>query len=100
MSLLPKRRDGLLLRIGRWIGGSVLILVGLLLSIPGIPGPGFLLVIFGVFVLMPESRWLQKKFVSLRRRYPRAFAKIERWLPSRMRRRTEHDKPSDHRRAA
>ena len=100
MSLRPRRRAGLLVRIARWIGGSALILAGLVLSIPGIPGPGFLLVIFGVLVLMPESRWLQKKFVSLRRRYPRAFAKIERWLPSRLRRRTERDSHSNHRRAA
>ena len=100
MSLMLRRRDRLLVRIARWIGGIALILVGLVLSVPGIPGPGFLLVILGIFVLMPESRWLQKKFVSLRRRYPRAFAKVERWLPKRMRRRTERDSDSAQRRAA
>ena len=56
----------------------MLILAGLVLAIPGIPGPGFVLLIFGVLVLLPESRWLQRKYVSLKRRYPRAFAAVER----------------------
>jgi len=55
----------------------VLIALGLVLSIPGIPGPGLLLALVGVFVLMPESRWLRKKYVALARRYPRLFRPIE-----------------------
>jgi hypothetical protein len=50
-----------------------LIVVGLALSIPGIPGPGLLIALVGLFVLMPESRWLRKKYVRLARRYPRLF---------------------------
>jgi hypothetical protein len=47
------------------------------LSIPGIPGPGLLIVLLGVFVLLPESRWLRKKYVSLARRYPKLFHFVE-----------------------
>jgi hypothetical protein len=47
------------------------------LSIPGIPGPGLLVVLLGVFVLLPESRWLRKKYVSLARRYPKLFHLVE-----------------------
>jgi hypothetical protein len=65
-------------RAGRWIAGIALIIVGLALSIPGIPGPGFLVILFGLFVLLPESRWLRKKYARLKRRYPRAFAPLER----------------------
>jgi len=57
----------------------VLIVVGLVLSIPGIPGPGLLVALIGVFVLLPESRWLRKKYVSLARRYPKLFHPVEAW---------------------
>jgi len=51
--------------------------IGLVLSIPGIPGPGLLVALIGVFVLLPESRWLRKKYVSLARRYPKLFHPVE-----------------------
>jgi hypothetical protein len=47
------------------------------LSIPGIPGPGLLVVLLGIFVLLPESRWLRKKYVALARRYPKLFHLVE-----------------------
>jgi len=67
----------LLKRIARWAVALVLIGVGLLLSIPGVPGPGFLVILIGVFVLLPESRWLRKKYAALKQRYPRIFSPIE-----------------------
>lgn len=73
-------------RLGRWVAATVLIVVGLVLSIPGIPGPGVLVVLLGVVVLMPESRWLRKKYAYFARRYPRVFSPIERY---RMRRRRQ-----------
>jgi UPF0716 family protein affecting phage T7 exclusion len=79
MSLNPRdRRASLVVRIGRWVAGIVLILAGLLLSVPGVPGPGLLIVLFGVLVLLPESRWLQKRYARLKRRYPRPFRFVER----------------------
>jgi len=51
--------------------------VGLVLSIPGIPGPGLLVALIGVFVLLPESRWLRKQYVWLARRYPKLFRLVE-----------------------
>jgi hypothetical protein len=71
-------------RLVRWAVGLVLIVFGLVLSIPGIPGPGLLLALVGVFVLMPESRWLRKRYVALARRYPRLFRPV---LMFRLRRR-------------
>jgi hypothetical protein len=56
-----------------------LIVVGLALSIPGIPGPGLLIALVGLFVLMPESRWLRKKYVALARRYPKLSSPIRAW---------------------
>jgi hypothetical protein len=54
-----------------------LIVVGLVLSVPGVPGPGFLVILIGIFVLLPESRWLRKKYAALKHRYPRIFSPIE-----------------------
>lgn len=68
----------LLKRIVRWVAAIVLIVAGLALSVPGIPGPGILIVVAGIVVLMPESRWLRKTYIRLERRYPRVFAPIER----------------------
>jgi hypothetical protein len=81
----------LLKRVARWAVALVLIVLGLVLSIPGIPGPGLLLALLGVFVLMPESRWLRKKYVVLARRYPRLFRPVERYR-ARLRRRTRRTK--------
>ena len=67
----------LLKRIARWAVALTLIVVGLALSIPGVPGPGFLVILIGIFVLLPESRWLRKKYAALKRRYPRIFSPIE-----------------------
>jgi UPF0716 family protein affecting phage T7 exclusion len=67
----------LLKRIARWVVAITLIVIGLALSIPGVPGPGFLVILIGIFVLLPESRWLRKKYTALKRRYPRIFSPIE-----------------------
>jgi hypothetical protein len=67
----------LLKRIARWAVAIVLIGLGLVLSIPGIPGPGILVILIGIFVLLPESRWLRKKYAALKQRYPRIFSPIE-----------------------
>jgi hypothetical protein len=75
----------LLKRLLRWGVALALIAIGLVLSVPGIPGPGLLLAIVGVFVLMPESRWLRKKYVALARRYPRVLGPIEKYRARRRR---------------
>jgi hypothetical protein len=67
----------LIKRTLRWATALTLIVLGLVLSVPGIPGPGLLIALVGVFVLMPESRWLRKKYAALKRRYPRIFHPIE-----------------------
>ncbi|MGH7306240.1 MAG: hypothetical protein ACRELZ_23395 [Candidatus Rokuibacteriota bacterium] len=67
----------LLKRIARWAAALILIVLGLVLSVPGIPGPGLLIALIGVFVLLPESRWLRKKYAALKRRYPWFFRPIE-----------------------
>jgi hypothetical protein len=48
------------IRAGRLIVGLVLLLGGTLLSIPGIPGPGVLLVVGGLALLGREFHWARR----------------------------------------
>ena len=80
----------ILKRIARWSAAIVLILVGLVLAIPGVPGPGVLVILLGIFELLPESRRLRKQYVRFKRRYPRLFGPMERRRrQQRLRRQTE-----------
>jgi len=66
--------------IVRWTGlivknvvGALLVLLGLLLSLPGIPGQGLLTILIGVMLLnFPGKRRLERRLVSL----PRVLAAI------------------------
>jgi hypothetical protein len=48
------------LRAGRVIVGLVLMLGGAVLSVPGIPGPGLLLVVGGLALLGREFHWARR----------------------------------------
>jgi hypothetical protein len=71
------RRTGLFLKN---LLGAVLIAVGVVLSLPGIPGPGILTVLFGVMLIdFPDMRIVERRLIRrpmvlrsinrLRRRY-------------------------------
>jgi hypothetical protein len=79
---------GLLKRVVRWTAGLVLVMTGLVLSIPGVPGPGILVALIGILVLLPESRWLRKRYARLKRRHPRLFGPLERYRRRRRHRAT------------
>src|SRR5881296_1518035 len=46
-----------LLRMIRITGGIVMMLVGIILSIPGVPGPGFVLIFVGLSILAVDFVW-------------------------------------------
>jgi len=65
-------------RIVKAILGFLLILVGLLLSIPGVPGPGLAVVALGLLLLSEQFPWARRilewakgKFRELRERVKR-----------------------------
>jgi len=65
------------------VAGFGLLLVGLLLSIPGVPGPGLLIAFVGLVVLAKEFHWARRLIESLRRRFPRVAASMDsasQWL--------------------
>ena len=51
--------------IGKNLAGVILIALGVVLSLPGIPGPGLVTILFGVMLVdFPGRRWLEHKIVS------------------------------------
>ncbi|MDX1658502.1 MAG: PGPGW domain-containing protein [Nitriliruptorales bacterium] len=48
--------------------GSALVVVGVALSLPGVPGPGLLLIIAGLAVLSKEFDWAQRLTTRLKER--------------------------------
>jgi hypothetical protein len=51
--------------IGRNVGGAILILLGIAMSLPGIPGQGFLTIIIGITLLdIPGKRRLERRLIS------------------------------------
>ncbi len=54
-----------LLIIGKNLLGAVLVVIGILLSLPGVPGQGILTILLGVMLLdFPGRRRLERKLVS------------------------------------
>jgi uncharacterized protein (TIGR02611 family) len=47
-------------RVGRVVVGLVLLVVGIVLSLPLVPGPGVLLVIVGLSFLSHEFEWARR----------------------------------------
>ena len=51
--------------IGKNLAGVILIVLGVVMSMPGIPGPGLVTILFGVMLVdFPGRRWLEHKIVS------------------------------------
>lgn len=61
----PTGNKGLVKRIFRNIGGWLLIVAGVILSLPGIPGPGILVLLVGLFLVdFPGKEKLQRKILG------------------------------------
>ena len=54
------RQRGRIYRIGFAVVGSLLILVGIVLTAPGVPGPGLLVVALGLAMLALEFDWAER----------------------------------------
>jgi hypothetical protein len=80
------RRVGL--RVAKNVAGGLLVLVGIVLSLPGIPGPGLLTILVGLMLTdLPGVRWLARTLVrrksvrspmnSLRKKFGKAPLRVE-----------------------
>ena len=60
------------IRASRILAGGVLVLIGVVLALPGIPGPGLLVIFAGLGVLGGEFEWARR----LRERMLHAFRRL------------------------
>ena len=65
-------------RVLRITGGALLLLVGLVFMIPGMPGPGFVLVLLGLSVLAVDFVWAHRLKTHLKVQSDNMLAKIKR----------------------
>jgi uncharacterized protein (TIGR02611 family) len=63
-------------RVLRITSGIVLLLVGLVLMIPGVPGPGFLFVIAGLSILAIDFVWAHRLKTHLKDRAAKIVARV------------------------
>ncbi len=63
-------------RVGRVLVGLVLILVGIVLAIPGVPGPGVLVIFGGLTVLSVEFHWARRLRDGMRHAFQRVIGGI------------------------
>ena len=78
---------GLLTKVVVTIVGSAVILVGIVLSGPGVPGPGFVVIIFGLAILATEWMWAERLLKRARRAMRNAAERARAMDPAVRRRR-------------
>ena len=61
-----RRKENLLCRACRVVGGIIVLLAGLFLSLPGIPGPGIVVIVLGLGILSSEFDWAKKLYARLK----------------------------------
>jgi uncharacterized protein (TIGR02611 family) len=68
-------------RVLRITSGIVLLLVGLVMMVPGIPGPGLLLVFLGLSILAVDFVWAHRLKTHLKYLADKVVAKVRRKPP-------------------
>ncbi len=63
-------------RVLRITSGIVLLVVGLILMLPGVPGPGFVLVFLGLSILAVDFVWAHRLKTHLKDRAGKVVDKI------------------------
>lgn len=62
-------------KIGRTILGIFIVLVGLVLSLPGIIGPGLLIIFLGLVLLAKDYQWADHKVQQIKAKLGRSKEK-------------------------
>ena len=63
-------------RVLRITGGILLLVAGLILMIPGIPGPGFLLILLGLSILAVDYVWAHRLNTYLKSKAEKVVNKV------------------------
>lgn len=73
---VPQPKPNILLRIAKNLGGIVLILLGIVLSFPGVPGQGFLTILIGLMLTDIPGKQRVELFVLRRPSIYRSITKL------------------------
>ncbi len=65
-------------RVIRITAGIILVLAGLILSIPGVPGPGFLVIFAGLSILAIDFVWAHRLKTSIQNGAGKVVNKVRR----------------------
>jgi tellurite resistance protein TerC len=60
----------------RITGGIVVLLVGIVLSVPGVPGPGFVFIFLGLSILAIDFVWAHRLKTKLHDQAGKLFRKV------------------------
>ena len=63
-------------RIIRITGGIVVIVVGIILSVPGVPGPGLIVVFIGLSILAVDFVWARRLKMKLKDQAGKVMDKV------------------------
>ncbi|HEV8716359.1 MAG TPA: PGPGW domain-containing protein [Candidatus Binatia bacterium] len=77
----------LLWRLCRIIFGSMLLVFGLFLSIPGVPGPGIVVIVLSFAVLSRDFHWAERAHSYVKRKWHEV---LEQRKPTAGKRETDH----------
>ena len=64
-------------RVGRVVVGLILLALGVVLALPGIPGPGVLVLLGGLTVLSAEFDWARRARDALRQMFSRVIRRSD-----------------------
>jgi uncharacterized protein (TIGR02611 family) len=77
----------LLWRLCRIIFGLVLLVLGLFISIPGVPGPGIVLIVLSFGILSHDFHWADRVHTYVKRKWHEVLARRK---PTAVKRETDH----------
>ncbi|MCE7936785.1 hypothetical protein DYH10_03280 [Candidatus Saccharibacteria bacterium CPR2] len=63
-------------RVANDLVGFTLLVIGLILSLPGLPGPGLLVILLGLGLLARNYPWAKKPLETAKKYYEKAKAKL------------------------
>ena len=87
-------------RIGFAVAGFLVLVGGIVLSLPLVPGPGFVLIAIGLGMLALEFLWAERLLASTLDRLERITSRMRRGDPAADARETRDDGPDERRREA
>lgn len=56
-------------RVAIFVAGFLVIIIGVILGLPGVPGPGLLVILGGLTILATEFRWAKRLLLKMKAQF-------------------------------